>query len=133
NPDLQQLRAAGHDFCAETRKPDLGPPVRDQRQASPQAKPASSKPKPAAPKPKLNTGSKLSTEGIGPVLVGMTVPEASKAAGAQLEPIRQSGSSPGCQYFRIPSLKGVDIMVSSGTVARVDVTTPAVSTLSGIR
>lgn len=130
---LGALWKEAQEFCSEARRPELPPPPQDGLPEEPATKPAATKSKPKKPKLKLNAGSKVSTEGIGPILVGMTVPEASKAIGAQLEPIRPSGSSPGCQYFGIPSVKGVEVMVSNGTVARVDVTTPAFSTLSGIR
>jgi len=131
---LGALWERAREFCSETRRPELPPPPQDGSPEEPaDIKPAATKSKPTKPKLRLNAGSKISTEGIGPILVGMTVPEVSKAVGAQLEPIRPSGSSPGCQYFGIPSVKGVEVMVSDGTVARVDLTTPDFSTLSGIR
>lgn len=82
--------------------------------------------------PTIGNGASLSTEGLGPVLVGMSVAEASKAAGVQLVP-SSVGANPSCQYYEVAKLPDVGFMVSHGEVARVDVRSREIRTLSGVR
>lgn len=79
----------------------------------------------------LTTGSRLAINGIGPILVGMTVTEASRAAGMPLLKV-QSGGEPYCSYYKPKTLEGVKFMVIKGQIARVDVTTRQIKTLSGV-
>lgn len=89
----------------------------------------------------LTGASRLSLQGIGPVAVGMTLPEASKAAGTPIHASPGSAVNDDCSYARAdegPS--GVAFMVTAGRIVRIDVlpsppetTRPAVATVSGIR
>lgn len=84
---------------------------------------------------KLTNQSKVYINGIGSVRVGMTVAEASKAAGTKLIQASSGGEEHGCFYFhpqREP--KGVDFMVLNGRIARVDVAeNKSITTLSGAK
>lgn len=79
---------------------------------------------------KLSASSPITTEGIGPILAGMTKREAEAAGGIRL---KSDGYATGtCRYLRTNALKDVGFMFNNGTFARVDVMNPDVSTLSGI-
>jgi hypothetical protein len=79
----------------------------------------------------LSQSSPLSTEGLGPILAGMSLDEAEEAAGTRLtEGPTLHGD---CQYLSAEGLNGVSFMHNDGEIARVDVTKPVVATLSGIR
>lgn len=80
----------------------------------------------------LSGNSPLTTEGLGPVLVGMTLSEAEAAAGTAFM-AESAPPNASCRYFRPESLGGVSFMVTNGEIARVDVSEPVVGTLSGIR
>ena len=80
----------------------------------------------------LTASSPLSTEGLGPVLAGMSLEEAEAAADTDFV-AEGPAPNPGCRYFSAQGLKGVTFMVSDGEVARVDVQKPSVATLSGVR
>lgn len=75
---------------------------------------------PAAPE-RLTAGSRLSLDGLGPVDIGMTLDQASAAAGA---PIRIRPDDPydgDCKYASAAGLPEVGFMVINGRIARVDV------------
>jgi hypothetical protein len=71
--------------------------------------------------PKLTEASKLGTNGLGPVLVGMTRSQAEQAAGRKfaLDLITNEGST--CTYGKPSGLDGVGFMLIDGKVARTDV------------
>jgi hypothetical protein len=74
----------------------------------------------AAPAPKLTEASQLGTNGLGPVLVGMTVAQAQKASGRKfITGNVDEGNS--CNYSRPAGLSGVSFMVIDGVIARTDV------------
>lgn len=78
----------------------------------------------------LDKSAPISTEGIGPILAGMTRAEAEAAGDVKL---RSEGfATGGCEYFRTSSLPDVGFMFNDGTFARVDVMNPEVATLSGV-
>jgi len=80
---------------------------------------------------KLDTSAQISTEGIGPILAGMTKKEAEAAGDMKL---RSEGYVTGdCGYFETSPLPDVGFMFNDGTFARVDVMNPDVATLSGVR
>ena len=82
---------------------------------------------------KLTEESRVTTNGMGSVLVGMTIEEASRSAGVRLV---QSGGSDGCYTYKPPQagLKGVSFMVWKGQIVRVDVfMNYRVATLRGVR
>ncbi len=66
---------------------------------------------------------RLSLDGLGPVDIGMTLAEASAAAGVQIRPIPESDLGRGCLHARADS--GPDdrrFMVVDGRIARIEVT-----------
>jgi hypothetical protein len=72
----------------------------------------------------------LSPTGLGPVRAGMSVADASRALGGELD----SPSDPACSYVksaRAPD--GVSFMIVDGSVARIDVESPDVATGRGAR
>jgi hypothetical protein len=83
----------------------------------------------------LTEQSKLSINGIGSVLVGMTVPEASKAAGRPLVSTGDSGGGSNCFYLTPEGgPRDVGFMVTDGRISRVDIWKDSrVTTLSGAR
>jgi hypothetical protein len=88
----------------------------------------------AAPE-RLSASSRLSLDGLGPVDIGMTLDQASAAAGT---PIRIRPDDPydgDCHYAYAATLPDVGFMVINGRIARVDVTDRPgrrVTTVSGI-
>lgn len=84
---------------------------------------------------KLTEESRVATNGMGPVLVGMTIEEASRSAGIRLVQRTSGGESRGCYYYKPQAgLQGVSFMVIQGRIVRVDVyQNPRIATLRGIR
>jgi curved DNA-binding protein CbpA len=82
----------------------------------------------------LSDASRVSPDGIGPVLIGMTVREASVASGQDL--VRKSNDqaveSPRC-YYVWPEYgpKGLSFMVLNEHIARVEVSNELIATVSG--
>ncbi len=69
--------------------------------------------------------------GVGPIRVGMSPLEASQAIGAQL--VYRQGTSE-CYYVHLEKEpKGVDFMIIGDRIARIDVNTPEITTVSGAR
>lgn len=81
----------------------------------------------------LTNQSKVVINGIGTVRVGMTVAQASKAAGTRLVSTSQPNNS--CYYVKPQTgLRNLDFMVTNGRIARVDVRkNSAIATLKGAR
>jgi hypothetical protein len=75
----------------------------------------------AAPMPKLTAASQVGTNGLGPVLVGMTVTQAEKAAGRKFDTDKEGPDGQVCLYSKPQGLPGVGFMVINGKIARVDV------------
>jgi hypothetical protein len=75
----------------------------------------------------------VSIQGYGPIRSGMTIPEATAAAGRQF-----TSPSPGmeeCDYihFLDDTTRAVLFMVSNGRIARVDINDSTISTNHGVR
>jgi hypothetical protein len=82
------------------------------------------------PPQQLTSNAKLSTAGLGPVRVGMTVEEGERVSGVDLVP--DDFGDEQCRYYspdRGPD--GVLFMVSEGEIVRVDVDSGPITTLSG--
>lgn len=82
---------------------------------------------------RLTTASRVQANGIGPVRIGMTVPEAEQATGMRLVGIGHSSEDGSCFYVG-PEDDALDIgfMVMNGEIARVDVgRNSPILTLSG--
>ena len=86
---------------------------------------------PAIAHSKITNQSKVFINGIGSVQVGMTVAQASKAAGTKLV---TSGKEPLCSYYTLQNgTKDIAFMVTNGRIARVDVLKGRITTASGAR
>ncbi|MCI0622389.1 MAG: hypothetical protein L0387_12135 [Acidobacteria bacterium] len=86
----------------------------------------------ALPSPARANEWRVSTAGLGPARVGMTLAEASRALRVDLVP-DGAIDSPKCSYVTPqPEIKGLTIMVSRGRVVRFDVNAPGLKTLGGI-
>ncbi|MBW4496794.1 MAG: hypothetical protein KME26_27715 [Oscillatoria princeps RMCB-10] len=81
----------------------------------------------------LTEQSKLYIDGIGPVLVGMTVPEASRAAGRPLVSTGDSGGGSNCFYLTPEGgPRDVGFMIADGRISRIDIWRESrITTLSG--
>lgn len=83
---------------------------------------------------KLTNQSKVYINGIGSVRVGMTIAEASKAAGIRL---RKNGYEPNASCFYVTPQgepKGIGFMVETGRISRVDVwESKSITTLKGAK
>jgi hypothetical protein len=74
------------------------------------------------------TGWTVTPSGIGPIRVGMRLDEVTRVAGNVAPP-----PGGGCDYVRPHGLApGVSVMLSHGTVARVDVDSAGIRTASGV-
>ena len=87
--------------------------------------PATTLPPPATTLPeRLSADSRLSLDGVGPVRVGMTLKEASAAAGVPIR-LLDTPSDPGCRYAAPDRASGtgdeLGFMVVDGRIVRVDV------------
>jgi hypothetical protein len=84
---------------------------------------------------KLTEQSKVFINGIGPVRVGMTISQASKAAGTRFVRIESGGEEYGCFYFKPQSEpREVSFMVTKGRISRVDVeSNRRITTVKGAR
>ena len=93
-------------------------------------------PVPAPAPERLSESSRLRLDGIGPVMVGMTLDEASAAAGMPLRTVPNSDrvGAGSCAYARPEGgPTGLSFMVLNGRIARIDVGgNSAIRTLSGI-
>lgn len=84
---------------------------------------------------RLSAESRLSLQGVGPVDVGMTVEEASAAAGTPIRLRPDDPFGPECQYATAAAVPEVAFMVINGRIARVDalrIPGSRVTTVSGI-
>lgn len=84
---------------------------------------------------KLTERSKLALNGIGPIRVGMTVDEASQSAGIRLIRSGSGGMDEYlCSYVQPQGEpKGISFMVTNGRIARVDISSKRITTISGAR
>jgi len=105
---------------------------REEAAASQQQAPTTP-PEPQVPtRQPLSEESPLTTEGLGPVLVGTDLEAAERDAEATMIP--QDSGTEGCSYVRPSTLTaGVSFMVVDDEIARVDVDTSTVATQSGLR
>jgi hypothetical protein len=79
--------------------------------------------------------SKLALDGIGPIRVGMTVDEASQAAGVNLvRGYAPHGYEEFCSYFKSQGEpQGIHFMVTKRRIVRVDITNKQVTTIRGAK
>lgn len=79
----------------------------------------------------LPAGSSISTAGLGPVRIGASVGAAEAAVGVAFQPAVTSTDG-SCVEYAIPGLDGVGVVAIDGEVAVVEVSTPIVTTPSGV-
>ncbi|MDJ0701690.1 MAG: hypothetical protein QNJ46_00270 [Leptolyngbyaceae cyanobacterium MO_188.B28] len=86
----------------------------------------------AWPKKRLNNEAKVTIAGLGPIHVGMTLAEASKAAEVSFIPLGGSASG-SCRYFQPQEgPEGIGFMVVNGQIIRIDIWPgSSITTLSG--
>lgn len=99
--------------------------------------PSATAPEPAPPvaPERLSASSRLRLDGIGPVLVGMSLDEASAAAGMAFGIVPNSDriGTGACAYAAAEGgPEGVSFMVVNGRIVRIDVTSAHIRTVSGI-
>lgn len=83
---------------------------------------------------KLTEQSKVSLYGIGSVRAGMTIAEASRAAGTPLIESSNLGAKWGCFYYKPQGgPEGVNFMVRNGKIGRVDISNQRITTVSGAK
>jgi hypothetical protein len=87
---------------------------------------------PAIAAPALTEESRLGTNGIGPVLVGMTVKQAEAASGRKFT-IDNTPNGETCTYASPNGIKGLSFMVIRGVIERADITNPRLLTLRGAK
>lgn len=87
------------------------------------------------PAPELTSSSPATLRGLGPVRIGMTVEEASDAAGLALTRSPARGVGDNCYYVNAGlTMNGVFFMVVDNQIARIEIESPSpVSTRSGVR
>ncbi|MGI8808962.1 MAG: hypothetical protein ACR2KK_14200 [Acidimicrobiales bacterium] len=132
-------------------EPSAAPPTPEERQATPRpahqpvpttavptapttaVPPAPTAPPAPAPAPeRLTSASRLRLDGIGPIQVGMTLAEATVAAGfpVRIDPRTELG---GCAHaIADGGPQGVRFMVVEGRIVRVEVSRSPILTLSGV-
>lgn len=82
----------------------------------------------------LTENSKLAINGIGPIRVGMTVDEASRAAGVKLVFVASGPDGVSCSQFKPEGeLKDIAFMVTKGRIARVEIRDKRITTIRGAR
>jgi hypothetical protein len=114
-----------------SNSPLPSPSAQEPTASSPSPTPSQATPEPTPER--LTGNSKVTINGMGPVRVGMTVDQASQAAGTPLISAGDSGS-PGCEYYQTKdNPEKVAFMVTDGRIARVDVLQGSqVTTRSGV-
>lgn len=85
--------------------------------------------------PALTESSRLTTNSLGPVRVGLTMTEAEKISGRTFSKTKDRVNRPdgSCAYFNANGLSGVSFMFINGKVARIDVQNPKIMTLRGAK
>ncbi|MDQ3643067.1 MAG: hypothetical protein M3450_16775 [Actinomycetota bacterium] len=89
---------------------------------------------PLAPAPeRLTSASRLRLDGIGPIQVGMTLAEATVAAGVPVRIDPRTDLGRGCAHaFADGGPQGVRFMVVDGRIVRIEVIRSSILTLSGV-
>ena len=83
--------------------------------------------------PHLTTESKVAVNGIGPILIGMTIEEAEAAAGIEIFPIHPEIEF--CPYYETDEPKGIIFVASSKdkTITRIEIENKQISTISSVK
>ncbi len=90
---------------------------------------------PEAAPPALTSDSTVTLRALGPVRIGMSVEEASSAAGLELRRDLGRASTDSCHYVNAgPTMRGVSFMVVNDLIRRIDIDPPSpAATRSGVR
>ena len=90
---------------------------------------------PEAAPPALTSDSTVTLRALGPVRIGMSVEEASAAAGLELRRDLGRASTDSCHYVNAgPTMRGVSFMVVNDLIRRIDIDPPSpAATRSGVR
>lgn len=99
--------------------------------AAPQTAPNTSPPTPTVQPLTRNT--RLGLTNFGAIQVGMTITNAEAITGMAFEQQASGGEEYGCLYYRVPSFGGLSIMVTEGTIARFELSSTDLTTLSGAK
>ena len=120
--------AAAAPAAAEPEETVTTPPTLPAEEAEPEIIPD------AAP-PALTSDSTVTLRALGPVRIGMSVAEASSAAGLELRRDLGRASTDSCHYVNAgPAMRGVSLMVVNDLIRRIDIDPPSpVATRSGVR
>jgi hypothetical protein len=143
---LGLLLLAGDDGGVQSERLDVRPSttVTSAAPTTTQAQPSVTSPSPSTSAPpvadRLSAGSRLSLDGIGPVDIGMTLEQATAAAGTSIRYGDEYPPGNSCRYARpAGGPDGLSFMVIDGRIARVDVGTflpsmlpSPVKTVSGV-
>lgn len=83
---------------------------------------------------RLTEQSRVTTNAIGPVKVGMTIKQANRASGVSFIQKPSGGEESGCLYYE-PKTNPQDIafMVTNKRIARIDIYNPQIMTASGAK
>ncbi len=81
--------------------------------------------------PALTEDSRLGTNGIGPILVGMTVKQAEKASGRKIKVSPFPDST--CAYGEVLGISGINLLLLDGIIERADISNPRILTLRGAK
>ncbi len=79
------------------------------------------------------TGQRITFHGLGPVRVGVSVADATRAAGEELVEAEDQPSETDCHYVRLQSAPSVLFMVEEDRIVRIETGDPRFSTYSGVR
>jgi hypothetical protein len=86
-----------------------------------------------APTTALALDAKISTTGLGPVLIGAQPDAAAQAAGTTFVEQEAAVGASACHYVTATGLDGVRFMVADGMIVRIDIDAGPIETLSGAR
>jgi outer membrane protein assembly factor BamE (lipoprotein component of BamABCDE complex) len=89
--------------------------------------------KPLTRSVKLNTPGQLSFNGLGPIRIGMSVSQASRALGVPILTQKYVTPNVNCYYVfpKAKSWEGIGLMVVNYKIVRIDIDTPSINTVSG--
>jgi hypothetical protein len=77
---------------------------------------------------------RITTRGYGPIQAGQSSSEAARLMGTRLRTYENRPLEPECDHlYAEKGYEGISLMVQNGKVTRIEVSNPAVLTLSGIR
>ncbi|NEO84596.1 MAG: hypothetical protein F6J87_10135 [Spirulina sp. SIO3F2] len=114
-----------------TTAPALADPTVDSLPAAPET---TASPIPQVPQSTpLTPEIRLGLTGFGPIQVGMTIEQAEAATGMTFKSESSGGEEYGCEYYRVEAFDGIALMVTDGTIARVELRKPNLATISGAK